>query len=341
MRQQRPPIVFLNIGWMKNYSGETRYDRLRGNFGWLKAGNDGHEIYNFRPAGGRLWGHRSGGVGIDLTKLGAKRGEQSIGGVLAVWFARDPDKNKAVVVGWYDNATVYRHRQTPSPREGHRLKGIPIDYWVVAKESDCHLVQERDRGFPIPSKSEVTGGYGQSPNWYGPWDGGRFLGKVWDYVQQHGPNRSTTKREPPKGSPRNPDPGARKEVETVAIDTATSFYESAEGGGRTVKSVEGDCLGWDLEAEGLHDKLLVEVKGLSGGATVGLTPNEYAQLKRHKAQKLDEGIWVLFIVTGCPDNPMGFEIRYKHDARRWEASDRREFAVVEAVAAIVRPARLA
>jgi Domain of unknown function (DUF3883) len=54
-------------------------------------------------------------------------------------------------------------------------------------------------------------------------------------------------------------------------------------GSRTVKSVEMEYKGWDLEAQGGSDTLLVEVKGLCGStAIIELTPNEYAQMQRHK-----------------------------------------------------------
>ena len=49
-----------------------------------------------------------------------------------------------------------------------------------------------------------------------------------------------------------------------------------------VNSFEKDNVGWDLEAVKNKEKLLIEVKGLSGNEVVSeLTPNEYAQMKNN------------------------------------------------------------
>jgi hypothetical protein len=120
-------------------------------------------------------------------------------------------------------------------------------------------------------------------------------------------------------------------VEDTAIRIAFEFYGSPAGGNRTVKSVELEAKGWDLEAKGPSDELLVEVKGLSCGIPVAeLTPNEYAKMRQHK------GPWVLFIVTDClSGKPQHYEFRYMHDADRWETATGKVLNVAEKVAAIV------
>jgi hypothetical protein len=42
------PMVFVNIGWMKNYAGATADDQPVGGHGYLKDGNIGHEVFNFK-----------------------------------------------------------------------------------------------------------------------------------------------------------------------------------------------------------------------------------------------------------------------------------------------------
>ena len=72
------------------------------------------------------------------------------------------------------------------------------------------------------------------------------------------------------------DPQHNAKVEKAAVKIVCAHYSRDY----TVESVEGDNVGWDLEAR-LHDKVLrIEVKGLSGSEPrVGLTPNEYDKFK--------------------------------------------------------------
>ncbi|WP_410723360.1 protein NO VEIN domain-containing protein, partial [Burkholderia sp. SIMBA_042] len=74
------------------------------------------------------------------------------------------------------------------------------------------------------------------------------------------------------------------------------YYESEEGGNRTVSSVEEDNVGWDLTVTGGDVTLKVEVKGLSGHELcVELTPNEYKQMvsPEHRA------MYAVYVVTGA------------------------------------------
>lgn len=63
---------------------------------------------------------------------------------------------------------------------------------------------------------------------------------------------------------------------------STSHFEAL---GYEVKSVEVDCLGWDLEASRKGEVLYLEVKGHIGDVVkFELTPNEYAKLKSHASK---------------------------------------------------------
>lgn len=72
----------------------------------------------------------------------------------------------------------------------------------------------------------------------------------------------------------------KKKVETIGYDMVTEHYEKI---GYEVKPVFKDNVGWDLEAIFKSEKLLLEVKGLSGkNINIELTPNEYSNLKKEK-----------------------------------------------------------
>lgn len=317
---------------MARYAGPSPDDPTRGNFKWLNAGGraHGHECYNFADRRGRYFGSHPGDVGTNIEKLGGKPGAECVGNVLVVWFSKDPRTDKAVIVGWYRNATVYRKVHAPKAGEGHKLNGDVIWYKATAAEADCTCLDVPQRTFPIPSRSQRPGGYGQNPNWYGL--GETFLDSVWLYVQQNG-IRLGSGRHKGTGHPfRNTDHAKRRMVEDTAIRVAFEFYESPAGGSRTVKSVELEAKGWDLEAKGSMDELLVEVKGLSGEVPIAeLTPNEYAKMRQHK------GFWVLFVVTHCLSRkPRTYQFRYMHDANRWETDCGKILVIEEKVAAIVR-----
>jgi hypothetical protein len=78
------------------------------------------------------------------------------------------------------------------------------------------------------------------------------------------------------------DPQKNAKVEHAAIDLATRYFEEFD---YVVDSVEGDNVGWDLNAvhsqTGLQIRL--EVKGLSGREiSIEVTPNESKMMWKHK-----------------------------------------------------------
>jgi hypothetical protein len=100
-----------------------------------------------------------------------------------------------------------------------------------------------------------------------------------------------------KTPPRNNDPEKRKLIEQIAIDHAWTYFTSFEGGGYTLRSVENDRVGWDLEAtDGVGPDLLIEVKGLTlEMGSIELTPNEYDKFR-------DTALgarYVLYVVSNC------------------------------------------
>ncbi len=99
------------------------------------------------------------------------------------------------------------------------------------------------------------------------------------------------------GHKRTPiDPERRKEIETRAYDVVEAHFRGIK---YEVDSVAGDNVGWDLEATGRNEKLLLEVKGLSGDfVNIELTPNEYTNLKRHKNN------YRVCVVTKTLDSPV-------------------------------------
>lgn len=272
-----------------------------------------------------MLGYKPGSKGIQIEKLGAKRGDQFIDGVCVVWIARDPRTNKTAIVGWYKAARLFRQPQTPTGKSRRMLAGTAASYIAEANASNCECLHSDSRSFPIPSRNEVAGGFGQSPVWYGLND--QFRKRVIDYIDKPKIRHRATLKKPG----RIQDVELRQKIERIAIQHAADFYESDEGGAYLVNSVEKDAKGWDLEATRGSEVLRIEVKGKgSNDVCAELTPNEFKKMKAHRDS------YVIYIVTSCLDKkPSSHIFRYMHDSKKWEAEDGRVLEIEEKVAAVV------
>jgi hypothetical protein len=241
-------MLFLNVGWMIRYSGLTSDDPTIGNFGYLADRTHGHESYNYTDQSGWMFGNHPSGSATNLEKLGAPPGAKSVDHIDVVWFSKHPKSDRAVIIGWYLDATVYRNFQTPQHEKANTFEGEPIGFKVKARASSCTLLPVGDRLFPIPGGAKIKGGYGQNVNWYGTDD--FFRNAVSSYIDNWLLYRAGPVESKKASAPRNNDSELRRLVETTAIQVATAFYQSPAGGSRTVKSVEMEYKGWDLEARG-------------------------------------------------------------------------------------------
>lgn len=169
-------IVFFNIAWMKKYQGLLEDTAVHGG-SYVDENEFGAEIFNFQHFRDGVYGFVEPGWEplkcINITRLGAQRADQSVSGVLVVWVARHRNNKETVVVGWHENAKVYRERQRP-PANSHRRQpdGQQAPYCVETEKEDCLLIPEDMRDFRILRATESrtgnykAGGIGQSNIWY-------------------------------------------------------------------------------------------------------------------------------------------------------------------------------
>ena len=238
-----------------------------------------------------------------------------------------------VIVGWYRDARVFgssNHRAKPS---GNKLDDRDMEYLAVAAETGCTLVPVSRRTLKVPTRHEMPGGLGQSTVWYGGNEG--FRRRVWEYIGSwdERKKRKTGLPPPPRVAQggRNTDSEQRKRIEAIAVNTATEFFSSEEGGGYEVVSREQENVGWDLEARYLDSgTLLIEVKGLSGSrVSVELTPNEYKQM--NSKDKRDN--YVLFVVTNClGESPLAHDYRFNDGC--WSDADGTALEIQERTGAL-------
>lgn len=174
------PLLFLNVGWMDCYQG-LRNDDITGGGEFVRTKGYGHEIFNFKPFRGWVYGFgRAPHDSILLENLGAASDDQSINGITVVWVAR------SLIVGWYTNATVFRKPQRPARNSRRNYRGVAIKYNVKAASQTCTLVEAETRCFRIPRATEVRGGMGRYL-WYA--NGDRwidFLKRVRRYIRSDG-----------------------------------------------------------------------------------------------------------------------------------------------------------
>jgi hypothetical protein len=256
-------MLFCNIGWMKHYEGITASDAIARGGSYVDKHGMGHEVFNFLPHRGWLYGYVQAKGQIHITKLGAAPDDDFVDGVTVVWTATRP-KGGTVVVGWYRNARVYRHYQeTPSPGAARSSRGVK-HHNIRCRAGDATLLPEDQRNLDLPTGS---GGRGQSPLWYADSEPGLAF-------QEH--VRRLIKEGRPTPQPRRrgaPDVERNKLVEMAGMEVVTAHYREL---GYTVKWVHNENKGWDIEATSGRTKLNIEVKGLSQGAQqIELTPNEY------------------------------------------------------------------
>ena len=153
-------ILVCRVAWMPYY--RSNRERAVGGGGFVDEGNVPHESLNFLPVDGAYYGYvKYRGRQLRIEHLGAARGDDSIGDVLVVFCAEHPASGDFLVVGWYNDATVYRHRiRRPNSRR-----------WVSFTADEATLVAESERCFRIPrtqdSPPSDIGGIGQINIWYG------------------------------------------------------------------------------------------------------------------------------------------------------------------------------
>jgi len=236
-----PNLVLFNIGWMKNYRGQTADDKVVNGGRWVQDNEEGAEVWNFLPIKRTCYGYvRSNrGGALDIARIGAANNAECAEKVIVVFTATRPGGGR-VVAGWYHNARVWREAQrltTRGARDGW-------EYLAEAKEGDCVLLSPDDRVFPVPRARKGVWGMGQANVRYLDEPGAtEFVKKLTAYIKAP-KTAPVTSGGAKHGSPRQSDPALRAKVEAAAVARVVAHYESKRF---DCRSVEEDNVGWDIE----------------------------------------------------------------------------------------------
>lgn len=269
----------------------------------------GGEICNFAEYKGSCYGYvQPPGQGhirrININRLGAINTQTHIDGITVIWTATRPEGGR-VIVGWYNDATVYRDYQKFHPSNWpHCHKKNKIDgYRVNASFGNVKLLSSENRIKVIPSGK---GWMGKANIWYALTDSKEVKNFIKDIkIYINSPVNIFNKRQAPPI-----DQAQKVEVEKAAITVVTRYYQEK---GYACVSVEQENRGWDLEATKSNKNLCIEVKGLSGEAkTVELTPNEYKAFKKNNS-----GYRLCIVTLALSDQPLLTILKYSTSGSIW------------------------
>ena len=277
------PLLIFRIGWMDTYQG---IDEIHGGGSYVAEYGEGGEMWNFREEDGRCYGYvmTKNFAGIDLSRFLPDRKwtkGSELSGVDIVFISKRPESNLGqMVVGWYQNATVF-HKEYRKRRGSKKQEDWDkIDYLCEVLYKNATLLSESDRIFPVP---KGKGFPGQSNVWYENNKNSnviQFKKKLRKYIKSDGPISLRVGRKSRGNRRRKLNNKEILAIERSAIKKTWAFYK---GQGYELLSKEADYVGWDLEAAKGNETLLIEVKGHKGNVVqFELTPNEYAQLQQQK-----------------------------------------------------------
>lgn len=175
------PVLFVRVAWMKYYRGDIGNDIPENGGAYIGQYGNGGECFNFTEMPNESGNHCYGffqitGKELHLEKIpGCEscKSEDFVEDVTVFFVAKHNQTPKMRVVGYFKNATVYRHYQNLS---GNVPAGKWEKYIVSATAEDCKLIPWRERFTPkwvVPSASEAnqTYGFGRSNVWFAGGEG--------------------------------------------------------------------------------------------------------------------------------------------------------------------------
>lgn len=150
-------ILYCRVGWMTSYKGSQLEKPIGG--GKYNKDNIGYECYNYLGCNNMYYGFVEVGVNktIHIDKI-SKDNKDYVDNVLVIWVAKKREGGQCIV-GWYNNAKVYRELQKvpDDVMESRKLKSHSV-YNIFSDQ--VYLIEPQERNFQI-------NGMGHSNIWYG------------------------------------------------------------------------------------------------------------------------------------------------------------------------------
>ena len=157
--------VICRLVWADEYKSKKEpFDA--GNMKYPALHKVAGELLNFANENGYAYGFvEDNRDWLRFESLGAAADAKQVDGITVIWCALDKQRRHLRVVGWYDNATAYRKRQ--SPKRGSTRGDWP--YQFKTKIEDAHLIPSAERYLEVPTRIKRTDkGYIGQRNWHFP-----------------------------------------------------------------------------------------------------------------------------------------------------------------------------
>lgn len=301
-------VIFARIGYMHYYSGSKKGDRKPQHGGSYNLAEIGHELYNFKKAKNNLFGYfqpfgaaeeSDKPVTINLERIDPDtETNNKISNVMVIFVSKRENYGQ-VIIGWYNNATVYRNYQ----KSKRWMLRADYRYNLKATTKEATLLPEKYRNFKIPTGSGAFGRANvvyltesncsqrnlnsekfnwmkNSINFVNSYDGPNLLYDITSDAEQEVEDIFESHRAGHTGQGFKITPELRKKIEKYSVGKAIKYFRK---NGFTVKDV-GSTHSYDLHCLNGEESLRVEVKGTqTEGESIILTPNEVKNAKNHKS----------------------------------------------------------
>lgn len=312
-------VLFARVGYMNLYRGSANEKPMGGgsyteeNIGLEACNflNIGKNVYGyFQPAGYKPDGIFNGTINLRRIDPKIKKDEEELDNVLVIFFATNKElsttnkgiTNRSVIIGWYKNATVYRHKQTLMKKRGGADKELD-SYFLKAHEENMYLLPKEQRVYRLghASNQGKKGNPGRS-NGFFIYDekyalkADKWISKAIFFVNNYSGSYLQSEKD---------FDAAKAEIELAGIgfqqnqkikkaiekhSTEMTIKELEKQGFKVKEYEDGQKIcakeSYDLEASRNGVKYLVEVKGTQlDGSSVIFTYNE-AELYKKKENKI-------------------------------------------------------
>ena len=145
-------ILLCRLIWAEKYDSKNE-DMYPGNMRYPADHGFGGEQLNFAEEAGTVYGFvENRSQNLDIRKIGAPQGADSVDGVTVIFCAIDELSKRLRVVGWYENATAFKSLQ--KPKRGS-IRG-DWEYYFRTASQDAHLIPATSRDLELPRKQKIT-----------------------------------------------------------------------------------------------------------------------------------------------------------------------------------------
>lgn len=227
-------LLFCNVAEMKYYGLDTTNDHPQNGGSYVQEKGDAFEKINFHDFGDPCYYGfvETGGTlknkphQIHLEKIDstAKKSD-SLSGVTVVFCTKSDFPCKTKIVGWYQNATVYRNQKE------FEKNGEKYYYFFKVKKADSLLLEPSARTVYVPRCSKKRNnefGFGQSNVWFAQENKAgvtEFRKNILNYIKGQGKDLFYDEQElfPEDGTPRNISVTARYRSEKARAEYLRQF----------------------------------------------------------------------------------------------------------------------